>query len=149
MHPPRTLVLVTLSALLVAGCSAAPGAEPAASQAPITAPGVPTAAKPAGPLCTPLPTGAPSASAAPTPCSQAEFEAQGKLRARYAAAEEVYRKYVYLTTQEVVARKPKLSEELAGLATEPYRPVLDRLRADVLDRATFTGEIAVVWMRPA
>ncbi len=123
MHPPRILVLATILGALTAGCTPAPAPEPS------PVPNVPTCV--------------PEFGGEPFPCTQAEYEDNQKMLARYAEAERVYREYDRLTEQELVSGAAEPSPELLALVSPHMRDAAKELRTNELE-AEFSGTARIV-----
>lgn len=131
MHPPRIFVLGTILGVLMSACSPAPSPAPT----PTSVPSVPTCV--------------PEFEGTPFPCTQAEFEANQKMLARYAEAERVYREYTELAGRELVDRLPEPSSTLIGMTTGNFRRDLADLRTGGLELAHFSGSMIVASVAPA
>ena len=129
MHPPRIFVLGTILGVLMSACSPAPSPAPT----PTSVPSVPTCV--------------PEFEGTPFPCTQAEFEANQKMLARYAEAERVYREFIALNATEYAERRPEPSPELIALTGGKYRDGLPEVRSAALDAASYEGSLQVGWAR--
>lgn len=129
MHPPRILVLATILGVLAAGCTPAPAPTP-----------TPTVT---------VPTCTPEFGGTPFPCTQAEYELSQKTQQRYAEAERVYHEYNDLSAQESVERLPEPSARLLELTAGKYRDNLPEVRKKSLAVATYSGQMPLLWSRPA